>query len=86
MNAAEQVTVEEDGESSGRMPRSGIAGSYDRFVFSFLRVLRTDFRSGCTSLQSHQQLSRGSLPLIYSLQHLPSVILHYFLSLLFGLG
>jgi hypothetical protein len=37
------------------MPRGGIAGSSGNTMSSFLRNYQTDFQSGCTSLQSHQQ-------------------------------
>jgi hypothetical protein len=43
------------GESSGSMPRSGIAGSSDSTKSNLLRNCQTDFQSGCISLQSHQQ-------------------------------
>jgi hypothetical protein len=40
------------------IPKSGIAGSYGRSMFRFLRSLQIFFQSGCTSLHSHQQCKR----------------------------
>jgi hypothetical protein len=49
------------GASSGYTPRSGIAGSSGRTVSNFLRNLQTDFQSGCTSFQYHQQWGSVSI-------------------------
>jgi hypothetical protein len=55
MNIVEHVSLLQVGASSGYMLRSGIAGSSGSTMSSFLRNHQTDFQSGCTSLQSHQQ-------------------------------
>ena len=55
MNIVEHVSFLPVGTSSGYMPRSGILGSSSSPMSNFLRKCQTDFQSGCTSLQSHQQ-------------------------------
>lgn len=46
----EQGSVEQDVEFFGHMPRNGITGSESRSAFKVLRILPTDFHSGCPSL------------------------------------
>ena len=61
MNIVEHVSLLNVGASFGYMPRRGIAGSSSRTLSNFLRNHQTDFQSGCTSMQSHQQWRSVSL-------------------------
>jgi hypothetical protein len=71
MNIVEHVFLLTVGTSSGYMPRRRMAGSTGSTIFNSLRNRQTDFRSGCTSLQSHQQWN--SVPLSpHPCQHLLS--------------
>jgi hypothetical protein len=55
MNIVEHVSLLHVGASSVYMPKNGIAGSSDSTMSNFLRNHKSDFQSGCTSLQSHHQ-------------------------------
>jgi hypothetical protein len=55
VNIVEHVSLLQVGTSSGYMPRKGIAGSSGSTMSYFLSNCQTDFQSGCTNLQSHQQ-------------------------------
>jgi hypothetical protein len=61
MNIVEHVFLLQAGTSSGYMPRIDIAGSSDSTMSNFLSNCQTDFKSGCRSLQSHQQWTRVPL-------------------------
>ena len=70
MNIGEQLLLPV-GTCSGHMPKKGIAGSYGSTMSNFLRNYQSDFQSGCTSLQSHQQW-RSVHPSWHPCQHLLS--------------
>jgi hypothetical protein len=71
MNIVEHMSLLQVGTSYGYMPRRGTAGSSSSTMSNFLRNHQTDFQSGCTSLQPHQQWR--SVPLSpHPLQHLLS--------------
>ena len=69
MNIVEHVSILHVGASSGHMNRSGLAGSLGSTMSNFLRNHQTDFLSGFTSLQSHQNW-KGVPFSPYPLQHL----------------
>ena len=61
MNIVEHESLLHVGASSVYMPRSGTDGFSGRTMSDFLRNRQTDFQSGCTSLDSHQQWRRVPL-------------------------
>jgi hypothetical protein len=70
MNILEHVSLLPGG-TSGYIPRRGTSGSSSSTMSNFLRNRQTDFQSGCTNLQSHQQWR--SVPLSpHPCQHLLS--------------
>ena len=81
MNIVEHVSFLPVGASSGYMPRKGIAGSLGSIMSNFLSNHHTDFQSGCTSLQSHQQWRSVALSL-HPHQHLlaPEILIFAILS------
>ena len=44
------------------MPNSGITGSYDSSIFSFLMYICSVFHSGCIILHSHQECKKVLFP------------------------
>ena len=71
LNIVAHVYLLHVGTSSAYMPRRDIARSAGSTISNFLRNCQTDFQSGCTSLQSHQQWR--SVPLsLHPHQHLLS--------------
>jgi hypothetical protein len=71
MNIVEHMSFLPVRTSFGYMPRRGIAGSSGNIMSNFLRNRQTDFQSGCTSLQYHQQWRSVALS-PHPLQHLLS--------------
>jgi hypothetical protein len=61
MNIVEHVSLLQVGASSVYMPRRGIAGSFCSTMSNFLSNRQTDFQSGYTCLQSHEQWRDVSL-------------------------
>jgi hypothetical protein len=77
MNIVEHGYLLYVGVSFGYMPKSSIAGSSGSNMFNLLRNCPTDFQSGCTSLQSHQQW-RSVLLSPHPHQHLLSPVILIF--------
>jgi hypothetical protein len=61
MNIVEHVSLLYFETSFGYMPRSDPVWSSGSIMINYLRNCQTDFQSGCTSSQSHQQWRSISL-------------------------
>jgi hypothetical protein len=59
-----------DFDSLGDVSSSGMAGSYDSFIFNFLRNFHTDFHSRWTNLHSPPALNKDSFSFTHPHQHL----------------
>lgn len=44
------------------VPKCGKAGTYDRFIFTMLKICQTVFQSGYTILHTYQQCMRVLVP------------------------
>jgi hypothetical protein len=69
-------------QSFGYIPKTGIAGSNGRSMFSFLSSLQIFFQSGCTSLHSHQQCKR--VPFSPNPRQHLLLVKHHFLKVIRG--
>jgi hypothetical protein len=86
MNVVEHVSFLYGGASIGNVPRTGISGSSGSSMSNCLRNRQTDFQSGCTRLQSHQQW-RNVLLSPHPCQHLLSakLIIYTYIYILLGI-
>ena len=68
---------------SGFMPSSGIAGSYDKFISSFLRNLHTVLHSGCINL--HSTNSARGFPFLHTLSSIYCLYIFLMIAILTGM-
>lgn len=61
INVVEHIYGEQSIMLFEHIPGRLVAGSCDRLIFSFVRILYTDFHSSCTNLHSHQQWKKVPL-------------------------
>ena len=82
MNIVEHMSLWNDWEPFGYIPKSDVTESWGRLFPNFLRNRHTDIQRGCTSLHSHQQCR--SVP--FSPQPLQHKLLSVFLILAILIG